>query len=57
MSGSGREACRMSKSGRVALLDVRELSGGTLGFPEVVGSPSEMSGSGLAAVPNVGLWS
>ena len=56
MSGSGRKALtlctrvvwmpsRMSGSGRVALRDIREWSGGPLGCPGVVGRPYGMFGS------------
>ena len=53
MSGSGREACRMSVrptrmcgSGRVALSDIWEWLGGCPGCPRVVVTHSRMSGSG-----------
>ena len=44
MSGSGREVSRMSGSGRKALPDVWEWSGGPPGSPEVVGRPSWVVG-------------
>ena len=45
MSESGREASRMSGSGREAILDVREWSGGPPGCLGVVERTSRMSGS------------
>ena len=39
MSGSFREACWISGSGRKAIPNVRERSGGTLECPGVVGGP------------------
>ena len=55
MSGSGRKAFRMSETGRKAISNVREWSGGPPGFPGAVGGPhgcprvvewpSRMSGS------------
>ena len=61
MSGSGQEASWMSGSGRLALLDVREWSGGPpectgvvgrpSGCPGVVGRPSQISGKGWLALP------
>ena len=53
MSGSAREACRMSGSGRKAIPNVREWSGGHPGCPAVVGRPSQMSGSGQEALLDV----
>ena len=53
MSGSGREACRMSGSGRKVIPNVREWSGGHPVCPAVVGRPSQMSGSGQEALPDV----
>ena len=47
----------MSGSGREAIPDVREWSGGPPGCPGVVGRPSRMSGSGQEALPNVRAWS
>ena len=46
MSESSREVLRMFGSGREALLDIREWSGGPPGCPGVVGRSSRMSGSG-----------
>ena len=43
----------MSGSCREAILDVRELSGGPPGSPEVVERLSGMSGSGREALPDV----
>ena len=43
----------MSGSGREALLDVLEWSGGPHGCPLVVGSPSRMSGNGRDDLPDV----
>ena len=42
----------MSGSGREALPDVREWSGGPPGCPGVVGRPTRMSGSGREAISN-----
>ena len=47
----------MFGSCREALPDVRERSGGPLGFAEVVVRPSRMSGSGREALPDVRAWS
>ena len=59
-----RITSRMPGSGREALPDVREWSGGPLGCPEgplgcpgVVRRPSRMSGSSREALPNVREWS
>ena len=63
-----RMPCQMSGSGRVALPNVREWSGGLPGCPGVVGRPSRMSesglvrpsqmfGSGRKALPDVREWS
>ena len=67
MSGSGREACRMSGSGRKAIPNVREWlvdpleCPGMVGWPPrclgVVGRPSQISGSGRVSLPNVREWS
>ena len=53
----------MCVSGREALPDVREWSGGPFGCPggspecpEVVGRPSRISGSGREALPDVWEW-
>ena len=53
----------MSVSGREAILDVREWSGNPLecpgcppGYPGVVGSPSQMSGSCQDTLPEVPEW-
>ena len=43
---------RMIRSGREALLDVREWSGGPPGCPGVVGRPSRMTESGREALPD-----
>ena len=43
----------MSMSGREALKDVREWSGGPRGCPGVIGRPSRLSGSDWDALPNV----
>ena len=66
MTGSGREACRMSWSGQKTLPDVQEWSGGPPGclglvgrppqMPEVVGRTSGMSEGGREALPNVRKW-
>ena len=53
MSGSYRKASRMSESGREALLDVWEWSGGPPGCSKVVGRPSRKSGSGREALLDV----
>ena len=47
----------MSGSGRDALGDVRQWSGGPPGCAEVVGSPSEMSRSGRVPLGDVREWS
>ena len=47
----------MSRSGREAILNVRELSGVPPGCPGVVGRPSWKSGSGREAFPDVQEWS
>ena len=59
MTGIGREACRKSRSGQKALVDVWEWSGNPPGYPggplecpRVVGRPSRMSGSGRQALIN-----
>ena len=64
MSESGREVSWMSGSGREALPDVQEWSGGPNGCSGVVGRPSRlvgmpfrMSGSGREALLNVQEWS
>ena len=66
MSGSGREFYRMSGSGRKAILNVREWSGGYPGCPGVVGSlpgcpgvvgrHTRISGSGRVALSDVREW-
>ena len=50
MSGCGREACRMSGSGRKAISNVQEWSGVPPGCLGVVRMPSRMSGSGWEAL-------
>ena len=50
------EACRMFGSGRKAIPNVREWSGGPSGCPRVLESLSRMSGSGLEASPDVREW-
>ena len=64
MSGCGQEVSRvvgrptqMSWFGREALLNVREGSGGTSGYPGEDERPSRMSGSGRDAFPDVREWS
>ena len=67
MSGNGRWPSRMSRSGREAILDVREWSGclpgcpGAFrrphGYPRVVERPSQMSGSGCESLLDVWQWS
>ena len=52
--GRPSEICR---SGREALLDVREWSGGPPGFTKVVGRASRMSGWSREAHPDVREWS
>ena len=47
------EAPWMSGSGREALTDIREMSGGPPRCPEVFESHSRMSGSGWEALPDV----
>ena len=47
----------MSGSGREALPNVQEWSGGSPGCPGVVGRPSQMSGSGWKALTEVREWS
>ena len=47
----------MSKSGREALPNVREWSGGPPECPGMIGRPSLMSGSGRESLPNVLEWS
>ena len=47
----------MSRSGRDALPDVREWSGRPPGCPEVVGTPSWMSGNGRVALKDLREWS
>ena len=47
----------MSRSGRVALGDVREWLGVPPGCPVVVGRPSRMSGNGREAFGDVRKWS
>ena len=42
----------MSGSGRQAIPNVREWSGGPLGSPGVVGRPFRMSGCGREALPD-----
>ena len=56
MSGSGREVCRMSGSGRVALRDVQEWSGGPPGSRAVVVRPYQMSVSCREFLPEVQKW-
>ena len=56
MSGSGREACRVSGSGRKAIPNVQEWSGDTPRCPGVVRSPSRVSGSIRKTLPNVLEW-
>ena len=56
MSLRGGRPFQMSGSCRVALLDVREWSGGHHGCPGVVGRLSRMSGSG-GMPPDVREWS
>ena len=46
----------MTGSGREAILDVREWSGGPPGGPEEVGRPSRMFGCGWEAFPVVQEW-
>ena len=46
----------MSGSGRDALLDVREWSGGPPGYPGVVGSPLRMSVCDWEALSDVREW-
>ena len=46
----------MSGKVREALKDFREWSGGSLGLSRVVGSPSQMSGSGREALPDDQEW-
>ena len=43
----------MSRSGLEALLDIWLWSEGLPGYPEVVGRPFRMSGSGREALPDV----
>ena len=57
MSGSCRETLLDACEGWGALPDVRQLSGGPPGCPGVVGSPSQMSGSGRESLPDVWEWS
>ena len=57
MSGSGRESCRMSGSGRKANMNVWEWSRGLSECPGVVGRLSRMFGSGREAFPDVREWS
>ena len=57
ISGSGREASRMSASGRETLPDVKEWSRGPRRFEGEVGRPSRMSGSGRDALPDDREWS
>ena len=47
----------MSGSGRVALSDILEWSGGPPGCPEEDGRPSRMSGSGRESLLDVQEWS
>ena len=47
----------MSGSGRMALPDVRLLSGGPPRFLGVVGRPYWMSGSSRESLPDVRVWS
>ena len=42
----------MTRSGRNALPNVREWSGGPPGCPVVVGMPSRISGTGQEALPD-----
>ena len=51
------EACRMFGSGRKAIPNVREWSGGPPGCLRVIGSPSQMSESGWEALLDVREWS
>ena len=64
MSGSFREACQISESGRKAIPNVWERSGGTLECRVVFGRPSPMTGipfrmfrSGQVSVQDVREWS
>ena len=57
MSGVVGRPSRRSGSGRKALPDNREGSGGTPGCPGVVGRPSWMSESGREALPDIREWS
>ena len=47
MAGSGWEALQVADSGREALLEGREWSGGSPGGPGVVGRPAQRAGTGL----------
>ena len=51
MSRIGREALGMSRTGRESISDGREWSGGPTKFLGVVGTPSQLSGSGREALP------
>ena len=57
MFQSSRRSSRMNGSGREALRDVREWSGGPLGCLGVVEKPSRMSGSGQDALSDDREWS
>ena len=56
MSGVVGRPSRMSGSGREALPDVREWSGGPPGCLGVVGRTSRMSGSSREVLPDVREW-
>ena len=56
MSGSGVEACRMSRSGRMATPNVREWSGGPPGCLGVVWRSSRMPSRGREALTDIWEW-